>query len=136
MACLFPKFPNLYYIIYMDNYFTSIPLFSILCKENISAAGITRPSDTNFLTLLIVLCQNWFTKLDWGTTIVDVVDNILCIGWQDNNFVLGLFTIYTIHEAFNWVTLEYNCSSATSTNAIITGKVFGDLLFILLNILT
>jgi hypothetical protein len=64
MARLLPKFPNSHYIIYLDNYFTSIPLFSMLRKENISAAGTTRPSGIDFLALLIVLRQNWPTKLD------------------------------------------------------------------------
>jgi hypothetical protein len=99
MACLLPKFPNSHYVIYMDNYFISIPLFSMLRKENISVAGTTRPSGTNFPALLIVLCQNWSTKLDWGTTVADVVDGVLCIGWQDNNFVLGLSIVHIVHKA-------------------------------------
>jgi hypothetical protein len=64
MARLLPKFPNSPYVIYLDNYFTSIPLFSMLRKENIGAAGTTRPSGIDFLALLIVLRKNWATKLD------------------------------------------------------------------------
>jgi hypothetical protein len=64
MARLLPKFLDSHYIIYLDNYFTFIPLFSLLRKENISAAGTTRPLGTDFLTLLIVLRKNWPTKLD------------------------------------------------------------------------
>ena len=81
MARLLPKIKDSHFIIYMDNYFTSIPLFSILCKENISAAGITRPSSIDFPALLIVLHKNWSTKLDWGTTIIDIINSILCIDW-------------------------------------------------------
>jgi hypothetical protein len=81
MARLLPKFSNSHYIIYLDNYFTSIPLFSMLRKENIGAVGTTRPLGIDFPTLLIVLRKNWSTKLDWGTTVVDVVDGVLCIGW-------------------------------------------------------
>ena len=97
MVHLLPKFENSPYIIYLDNYFTSIPLFSMLQKENIGVVGTTRPLGIDFLALLIVLHKNWSTKLDWGTTIVDIVDNVLCIGWQDNNFVLGLSIVHTIH---------------------------------------
>jgi hypothetical protein len=64
MARLLPKFPNSHYIIYLNNYFTFIPLFSMLQKENISAAGTTRPLRIDFPALLIVLRQNWPTKLD------------------------------------------------------------------------
>jgi hypothetical protein len=80
MARLLSKFSNLYYILYLDNYFTSILLFSMLCKENIGAAGTTRPSGIDFSVLLIVLYKNWSTKLDWGTTVADEVDGVLCIG--------------------------------------------------------
>jgi hypothetical protein len=41
MARLFPKFPNAHFVIYIDNYFTLILLFSMLRKENIGAAGTT-----------------------------------------------------------------------------------------------
>jgi hypothetical protein len=58
MAQLLPKFSNSHFVIYIDNYFTSIPLFSMLRKENISAVGTTRPLGIDFPALLIVLCKN------------------------------------------------------------------------------
>ena len=116
MARLLPKFPNSHYVIYMDNYFTSIPLFSMLRKENIGAVGTTRPLGIDFLALLIVLRKNWSTKLDWGTTVADIVDGVLCISWQDNNFVLRLSTVHTVHEASSWVPSVRNRPSKTSTN--------------------
>jgi hypothetical protein len=81
MARLLPKFSNSHFVIYIDNYFTLIPLFSMLRKENIGAARTTRPLGTDFPTLLIVLRKNWSKKLDWGTTIADIVNDVLCIGW-------------------------------------------------------
>lgn len=135
MAQLLPKFPNSYFVIYMDNYFTSIPLFSMLRKQNIGAAGTTRPSGIDFPALLIVLRKKWSTKLDWGTTVADVVDGVLCIGWQDNNFVLGLSTVHTVHDASSWMTSKRYRPGSTSTNAAITGKVFGDSAFMILDIL-
>jgi hypothetical protein len=78
---LLPKFSNSHFVIYIDNYFTLIPLFSMLRKENIGAARTTRPLGTDFPTLLIVLRKNWSKKLDWGTTIADIVNDVLCIGW-------------------------------------------------------
>ncbi len=64
----------------MDNYFTSILLFSILRKKNIGAAGIIRSLDTDFPALLIVLRKKWSTKLDWGIIYVDIVNGVLCTG--------------------------------------------------------
>ena len=55
MARLLPKFPNSHFVIYIDNYFTSIPLFSILQEENIGATRTTRPLGIDFLALLIAL---------------------------------------------------------------------------------
>jgi hypothetical protein len=71
----------------------------MLQKENIGTAGTTRPSDIDFSVLFIVLHKKWSTKLDWSTTYTDEVDDVLCIGWQDNNFVLGLSTVHTVYEA-------------------------------------
>jgi hypothetical protein len=63
IARLLPKLPNSHYILYLDNYFTSIPLFLMLWKENISAARTTRALGIDFPTLLIVLRKAWPTKL-------------------------------------------------------------------------
>ena len=136
IAQLLPKFPNAHFVIYMDNYFTSIPLFSMLWKENISVARITLPLGIDYLALLIVVRWKWSTKLDWGTTVADIVNGVLCIGWQDNNFVLGLSTIHTVHEASSWVKSKRNRLGPTSTNAIITRKVFGSSPFMILDIPT
>src|SRR5438270_537665 len=73
-------------------------------------------------------------KLDWGTTVAVVIDRVLCISWQDSNFVLGLSTIHTVHEASSLVTFKCNHLGATFTNARITRKVFRDSLFKLLEI--
>jgi hypothetical protein len=61
---------------------------------------------------------------------------VLCIGWQDNNFVLGLSTIHTIHEASSWVKRERRRPNITSTNATTTRAIFGDLPQLEVDILT
>ncbi len=79
MARLLSKFPDSHYVIYMDNYFTSIPLFLILRKENIGVVRTIRSLGINFPALLIILRKKWSIKLDWGTTYVDEVDGVLYI---------------------------------------------------------
>jgi hypothetical protein len=64
MAQLLPKFLNAYFVIYIDNYFTLIPLFLMLQKENIGAVGTTQPLGIDFLALLVVLRKKWSAKLD------------------------------------------------------------------------
>jgi hypothetical protein len=67
MARRLPKIDQSYFVLYLDNYFTSIPLFSMLRAKNIGAVGTTRPSGIDFPALLIALRQKFSTKLDWNT---------------------------------------------------------------------
>jgi hypothetical protein len=127
MARLLPKFEQSHFILFLDNYFTSIPLFSMLRAENIGAVGTTRPQGTEFPALLIALRQKWSTKLDWGTICAIEVNGVLCIGWQDNNLVLGLTTIHTVHEASSMISRFRKRPQITSTNAATARKIFGDL---------
>jgi len=55
------SFPREYLTIYMDNYFTSVPLFSELRACKFSAAGTTRPHG-EFLTDLKELKGRFSTK--------------------------------------------------------------------------
>lgn len=83
----------------MENYFTSNPLISTLRKENIGAAGTTRPLGIGFPALLIVLrkacllnsSRNYYCRCCYG---------ILGIGWRDNSFVLGLSRVSYISPGF------------------------------------
>jgi Transposase IS4 len=42
MARRLPKIDQSYFVLYLDNYFTSMPLFSKLRAKNIGAVGTTR----------------------------------------------------------------------------------------------
>jgi hypothetical protein len=64
--------------IYLDNYFTSVPLFKELQACELGAIGTTRPHKqlpVGFKTL-----KNRFsTKLEWNTLLAKVVDGVLCL---------------------------------------------------------
>ncbi len=81
MALFLLKIEQSYFILFLDNYFTSISLFLKLRAENISAVGIIRSQGTEFPALLIILRQKWFIKLDWGIICVTIINDILCISW-------------------------------------------------------
>jgi hypothetical protein len=55
---------------------------------------------------------------------------------KDNDFVLGLSTVHTVHEASSYVMSKRSRPTTTSTNASITRKVFGEFAYMLLEILT
>ncbi len=48
------------------------------------------------------------------------------MGWQDNNFVLGLFTVYIVNRAEDEITCWRRRSGKISINAVIARRVFGD----------
>jgi hypothetical protein len=64
--------------------------------------------------------------LEWNTLFVQVVDNTLCLTWQDNNIVLALSTIHTIHTANDFIARQRKRPAKTSTSARIVRPVFGD----------
>jgi hypothetical protein len=56
----------------MDNYFTSVPLFTELQACNFGAVGTTRPHK-EFLDELIKIKTQYATKLEWNTLLATVV---------------------------------------------------------------
>ena len=65
-------------IIYIDNYFTSVPLFSSLRSNCFGAVRTTRPHDKFPSELAQLKKDNMALKLEWNTLFAKVVDNILC----------------------------------------------------------
>ena len=61
-----------YLTIYLDNYFTSVPLFSELRAYNFGAIGTTR-LHKEFPLELSVIKNRYAKKLDWNTLLVAVV---------------------------------------------------------------
>src|SRR5947208_16957973 len=98
MARQLPQISDSLFMIFLDNYFTSIPLFHKLREENIGAYSTIRAgaAGKDFPALLTVLRESYSKKLDWGTICAIPVDDVLCVGWQDNNLVLGLTTVHTV----------------------------------------
>ena len=87
--------PRQFLTIYLDNYFTSIPLFLELQACNFGAIGTTRPHK-EFLNQLLEIKNRFATKLEWNTLLAAVVNDVLCLAWQDNNIVLALSNIHCL----------------------------------------
>ena len=102
--------------IYMDNYFTSVPLFKELQACEFGAIGTTRPH-AEFPNGFIELKKRFSKKLEWNTLLAKVVDNTLCLAWQDNNIVLALSNIHTVHNVKDFRDKVKKCPAKTSTNS-------------------
>jgi hypothetical protein len=79
--------------IYMDNLFSSIPLFQYLRTKGIGACGTTRTNSARFPKVLNIGKD---AKLDWNTRSGVVVDDVLAMLWIDNRPVTMLTTIHEL----------------------------------------
>jgi hypothetical protein len=84
--------------IYIDNYFTSVPLFEELRTCEFGAVGTTRLY-SEFPAGIKELKNQFSKKLKWNTLLAKVVKNTLCLAWQNNNIVLALSNIHTVYTA-------------------------------------
>jgi len=114
-----------YLTIYLDNYFTSIPLFSELRTCNFSTVRTTR-AYAEFPRGLIALKDRFRKKLEWNTLVTAVIQDVLCLAWQDNNIVLSLSNVYTMDKADNFRERVRKRLAKTLTNGRIIRKVFRD----------
>jgi hypothetical protein len=78
VKCL-PKFSR----VYLDNYFTSIPLFRLLYNKVYSLYKTTRShsSGLEFPTLLKEIKQFYTISLSFHQLVAITVLNVLCLGW-------------------------------------------------------
>lgn len=109
------------YVVYMDNYFTSVTLFKELRELRCGACGTTRPQKG--IPSQLVELKDHIKTIPWGTLYASEAQGILCLAWQDNNIVLLLSSIH-LPELFT--PTKRKRPSATSTNAAITRTPFGD----------
>jgi hypothetical protein len=117
--------PRRHLSIYMDNYFTSVPLFSELRASQFGATGTTRPHK-ELPSGFKELKDRFSTKLPWNTLLAKVVNNTLCLAWQDNNIVLALSNIHTVHNTNDFRERVRKRPAKTSTNGRIVRQVFGN----------
>lgn len=122
VRALIAMLPRKAITVYIDNYVTSVPLFSSLRSAEYGAVGTTRPH-TAFPQLLAKLKASG-VKFEWNTLLAHVVDNTLCLAWQDNNIVLALSTVHTVNTASDWIIKERKRPAITSTSGRIVRAIF------------
>jgi hypothetical protein len=121
------------YTVYLDNYFTTIPLFNRLRQLGIGACGTTRPNASKklFPKALRLLkdskkAQPWNTLYAVPAGPDSDIDSVLCIAWQDNNIVTALSTVHTVHKSTDWTPRLRKRPAKTSTSAKVAREPFGD----------
>jgi hypothetical protein len=68
--------------------------------------------------------NRFLTKLDWNTLLAKLVDDILCLAWQDNNIVLAMSSIHIVDIVKDFIEKSRKRPTKTSTNARIIQKAF------------
>lgn len=121
------------YTVYMDNYFTTIPLFDRLRQLGIGACGTTRPNASKKLfPKALSLLKDSKKSQPWNTLYAapagpdSDIDSVLCIAWQDNNIVTALSTVHTVHKSTDWIPRLRKRPAKTSTSAKIAREPFND----------
>lgn len=111
------------YIVYMDNGFSTIPLFRKLRELSIGACGTARINSAEYPIHL----KNDTSLTEWNTMDGVVVGegskSVLCCRWIDNNIVRMLSTVHPWAER---TLRERRKPRTTSTNACTVRKAFGD----------
>jgi hypothetical protein len=107
--------------IYINNYFSSIALFNHLYILQYSACGTARP--INSIPSQLQKLKKHAKEIPWGTLYALPVSNVLSLVWQDNNTV---FALSTLHSADSFIPCKRKRPRKTSTNALITRRIFSD----------
>ena len=61
--------------------------------------------------------DKWGKEFPWNTLYSWVINDTLCVAWQDNNIVLFLTTIHSASGLYSYVERIRKAPSTTSTNA-------------------
>ncbi len=126
LARTLPRLPEgQTYTLFLDNLFTNTVLFRELRAEGIGACGTIRPHlSLDFPQVLKELKELYGEKLPWGSLVAVPVDQVLCLGWIDNNTVLSLSTMHTVNRVADVVERWRKRPLATSTFARESRKPF------------
>jgi hypothetical protein len=92
----------------MDNYYNPVPLFNELQSIDFGAVRTTR-LHKDFPAEFKKLKERFASKLKWNTLLAKVVDNTLCLAWQDNNSIKAIYTRF----------IKQGISEKSYTNALL-----------------
>ena len=112
------------YMVYADNFFVNVKLASALRTIGIALCG-TSKCGSGFSRDLLRLRSCSKKSTDWGKKATEIVDNVLCLAWVDNNVVQFLTTGHDrqhAEEAVVWMSAKKrvgipdDCAQKTSVS--------------------
>jgi hypothetical protein len=108
------------YDLYMDNFFTTLPVITQLRELDVGMCGTTR-SGNGFPPLLLKLKNEASNQWAYNSLAAIEKENTLCLAWQDNNVVIALSNLHTPKET---VLRVRNQPRQTSTNGALARRAF------------
>ena len=81
------------HVIYMDNFFTNVKLYTALKELGIGACG-TAKNGSEFPSELLTFREVLTKKNNWGMKAYFTVKEVLCLVWQNNNTVQLMITVH------------------------------------------
>ena len=125
MISRLPK--HLAFNLYLDNYYTSLPLLSSLRKKGVGACGTARTSSKMFPPELVVP-KNKSSQLGYHERAGMVVDEVAIMLWMDNAPVSMMTTIHQLKGRGSEVQKERRPPGLKSSNAagIRKSKIFDE----------
>ena len=125
MISRLPK--HLAFNLYLDNYYTSLPLLSSLRKKGVGACGTARTSSKMFPPELVVP-KNKSSQLGYHERAGMVVDEVAIMLWMDNAPVSMMTTIHQLKGRGSEVQKERRRPGLKSSNAagIRKSKIFDE----------
>ena len=118
------------YLLYVDNFFMNLKLATVLRRFGVAICG-TCKQGSGFSEELLRLRACSTKSKDWGKQSLDVVQNVACIAWQDNNVVQFMTTGHTMKQikeefvqmpARKRVGIPKECVQKTDVSACINGE--------------
>ena len=126
MTSRLPKY--LAFNLYIDNYYTSVPLLAVLRKNGIGGYGSAPTSSKNFPPDLILSKNKSSRLLEYHERAETVVDGVAVMLWMDNAPVSMMATIHQLKGRRCEVLKEWKRPGLKSSNAggVKRAKVFSE----------
>ena len=115
---------NQQFLCFLDNLFLNIEVVHCLLVINITICGTTWKNAEGVPKSLLAAKDDDSKLLVWNSVLAVILEFCLCFLWQDNNAVIVITTVHSIHWPKDKEEVLRHRPKPTSSNAAITQPVF------------